>query len=276
MGLFDLLTPDPAQKKVYDVEYKKMKEEGYPFHPFATWKDITVAFLILVPRAQGFVTAPAAGLRGAFRTLGGHLGNIRLLVLYGQAFLMMGGFVAVYNYLGFRLSGEPFGLPGTLISLIFLAYLSGTVTSRWSAGLTLRFGRRTVLLAGLALSTAGLALTLTQSLALILAGLVVFTGGFFAAHSIGAGWTGTLASTGRAQAASLYNLAYYLGSSIIGWAGGLVFQSLGWNALAAAVMVLACLTAAAVAVVHPGTERAARRIRSGRPRGWRSMLRRWA
>ena len=214
-----------------------------------------VAFLILVPRAQGFVTAPAAGLRGAFRTLGGHLGNIRLLVLYGQAFLMMGGFVAVYNYLGFRLSGEPFGLPGTLISLIFLAYLSGTVTSRWSAGLTLRFGRRTVLLAGLALSTAGLALTLTQSLALILAGLVVFTGGFFAAHSIGAGWTGTLASTGRAQAASLYNLAYYLGSSIIGWAGGLVFQSLGWNALAAAVMVLACLTAAAVAVVHPRTER---------------------
>ncbi|OAE02456.1 MFS transporter [Arthrobacter sp. OY3WO11] len=215
-----------------------------------------VAFLILVPKAQGFVTAPAAGLRGAFRTLGGHLRNVRLLVLYGQAFLMMGGFVAVYNYLGFRLSGEPFGLPGTLISLIFLAYLSGTVTSRWSAGLTLRFGRRTVLLAGLALSTAGLALTLTQSLALILAGLVVFTGGFFAAHSIGAGWTGALASTGRAQGASLYNLAYYLGSSIIGWAGGLVFQSLGWNALAAAVMVLACLTTAAVAVVHPGKEHA--------------------
>ena len=44
----------------------------------------------------------------------------------------MGGFVAVYNYLGFRLSGEPFSLPATLISLIFLAYLSGTVTSRWA------------------------------------------------------------------------------------------------------------------------------------------------
>jgi MFS transporter, YNFM family, putative membrane transport protein len=135
---------------------------------------------------------------------------------------------------------------------MFLAYLSGTITSRWAAGLTQRFGRRNVLLAGLALSTAGLALTLTPSLALILAGLVVFTGGFFAAHSIGAGWTGAIASTGRAQAASLYNLAYYLGSSIIGWAGGLLFQSFGWNALAAAVMILACLTAVTVAVVHPG------------------------
>ncbi|CCQ45417.1 major Facilitator Superfamily protein [Pseudarthrobacter siccitolerans] len=210
-----------------------------------------VAFLVLVPRARGFTAAKAPGLRGAARTLGGHVRNIRLLALYIQAFLMMGGFVAVYNYLGFRLTGEPYGLPATVISLMFLAYLSGTITSRWAAGLTLRFGRRNVLLAGLALSTAGLALTLTPSLALILAGLVIFTGGFFAAHSIGAGWTGAIASTGRAQAASLYNLAYYLGSSIIGWAGGLLFQSCGWNALAAAVMTLACLTAVTVAVVHP-------------------------
>lgn len=37
-----------AEKAVYNVEYKKMKEEGYPFHPFATWKDVTVGFLILV------------------------------------------------------------------------------------------------------------------------------------------------------------------------------------------------------------------------------------
>lgn len=214
-----------------------------------------VAFLILVPRARGFVSTPASGLGGALRTLGRHLRNVRLLALYIQAFLMMGGFVAVYNYLGFRLSGGPFNLPATLISLIFLAYLSGTVSSRWAAGLTMRFGRRTVLLAGLALSTGGLAMTLAPYLPLILAGLVVFTGGFFAAHSIGAGWTGAIANSGRAQAASLYNLAYYLGSSVIGWAGGLVFQSWGWPALAATVMALACLTAAAVAVVHPGVER---------------------
>jgi predicted MFS family arabinose efflux permease len=209
-----------------------------------------VAFLVLVPKAHGFVAARGSGLGGALRTLGGHLRNVRLLALYIQAFLMMGGFVAVYNYLGFRLSGSPFNLPGTLISLIFLAYLSGTVSSRWGAGLTLRFGRRTVLLAGLALAMAGLALTLAPYLPLILTGLVVFTGGFFAAHSIGAGWTGAIASSGRAQAASLYNLAYYLGSSIIGWAGGLVFQAWGWPALAAAVMALSCLTAGIVAAVH--------------------------
>ncbi|MNS39732.1 Cytochrome c6 [compost metagenome] len=47
MGLFDFLTPDPGQKKVYDVEYKKMKEEGYPFHPFSTWKDMVMALVVL-------------------------------------------------------------------------------------------------------------------------------------------------------------------------------------------------------------------------------------
>src|SRR6478735_3052174 len=211
-----------------------------------------VLFLVLIPKARGFSPARGMGLRGAARTLSGHLANPRLLAIYVQAFLLMGGFVAVYNYLGFRLSGEPFSLPATLISLIFLAYLSGTVSARWAAGLTLRFGRRSVLLAGTALMVAGLALTLTQLLAMILAGLLLFTGGFFAAHSIGSGWTGVIASTGRAQAASLYNLAYYLGSSVIGWAGGLLFQSLGWTALALAVMGLACTTAVITAVVHPG------------------------
>lgn len=210
-----------------------------------------VLFLVLVPQARGFTAAAAGGFRGALRTLAGHGRNPRLLALYIQAFLLMGGFVAVYNYLGFRLSGEPFSLPAAVISLIFLAYLSGTVSSRWAGGLTLRFGRRNVLVAGTVLMAAGLALTLTQVLALILLGLVLFTGGFFAAHSIGAGWTGAIATTGRAQAASLYNLAYYLGSSAIGWAGGLVFQSLGWAALALTVIGLAGMTAVITAVMHP-------------------------
>ena len=210
-----------------------------------------VLFLVLVPRARNFTAAAASGFRGALSVLAAHSRNPRLLAIYVQAFLLMGGFVAVYNYLGFRLSGEPFSLPASLISLIFLAYLSGTVSARWAAGLTLRFGRRNVLMAGTALMVVGLALTLTQQLALILAGLLLFTGGFFAAHSIGSGWTGVIATTGRAQAASLYNLAYYLGSSVIGWAGGLLFQSLGWTALALAVMGLACTTAVIAAAVHP-------------------------
>ncbi|WP_035741244.1 MFS transporter [Arthrobacter sp. MA-N2] len=212
-------------------------------------------FLLLVPQPRRFTPSSAGGFRGAMRTLVGHSSNPRLVALYVQAFLLMGGFVAVYNYLGFRLHAEPFGLPATVVSLIFLAYLSGTVSSRWGAGLSMRLGRRTVLLVGIATMTAGLGLTLWDNLAAILVGLVIFTGGFFAAHSIGSGWTGTIATNGRAQAASLYNLSYYLGSSIIGWAGGLAFQTFGWNALAWTVIALCCTTAVITAVVHRSPER---------------------
>lgn len=209
-----------------------------------------VLFLVLVPRQRRFSPAPALGFRGALKTLKGHSSNPKLVSLYLQAFLLMGGFVAVYNYLGFRLHADPFRLPATVVSLIFLAYLSGTVSSRWAAGLTTRFGRRNVLVAGIAIMSAGLALTLVENLAATLTGLVIFTGGFFAAHSVGSGWTGAIATTGRAQAASLYNLSYYLGSSVIGWAGGLAFQAFGWPALALSVIVLSCTTAAVTLIVH--------------------------
>ncbi|WP_454811089.1 MFS transporter [Paenarthrobacter nitroguajacolicus] len=209
-----------------------------------------VLFLVVVPKQRRFSPAPPMGFRGALRTLGRHSSNPKLLSLYLQAFLLMGGFVAVYNYLGFRLHAEPFGLPATVVSLIFLAYLSGTISSRWAAGLTTRFGRRNVLVAGIAIMSAGLAMTLVENLAATLAGLVIFTGGFFAAHSVGSGWTGAIATTGRAQAASLYNLSYYLGSSVIGWAGGLAFQAFGWPALALSVIALSCTTAAVTLIVH--------------------------
>lgn len=44
MGLFD----DPAEKHVFDVDYKDMKKKGYPFHPFATYKDIIAALALLL------------------------------------------------------------------------------------------------------------------------------------------------------------------------------------------------------------------------------------
>lgn len=210
-----------------------------------------VAFLLLVPRARGFIASPAGGVRSAFALLGRQLHHRRLLAIYLQAFLLMGGFVAVYNYLGFRLGAEPYSLPVSVVSLIFLAYLSGTVSSRWAGSLTPRFGRRTVLLSGTGLMMGGLAITMFSPLPVILAGLVIFTAGFFAAHSIASGWTGAIATTGRAQAASLYNLAYYLGSSVVGWAGGLLFQSLGWAALVWTVLALTACSGVISAVVHP-------------------------
>lgn len=211
-----------------------------------------VFFLLLAPRPRGFVAVSGEGFGAVLGRLGPQFRSSPLLALYAQAFLLMGCFVSVYNYLGFRLEAPPYLFPASAVALLFLAYLAGTVSSRMVAGLAARWGRRTVLLASTGVMAAGLALTLAAPVALILAGLVLFTAGFFGAHSTASGWTGALASTGRAQASSLYNLSYYAGSSLIGWGAGLVFQHFGWGTMAGALAVLAALAAAIAIALLPG------------------------
>ena len=63
----------------------------------------------------------------------------------------------------------------------------------------------------------GVALTLSTSLPMVIAGIACMTFGFFAGHSVASGWVGWLAAKGaKGQAAALYLLAYYIGSSVIG------------------------------------------------------------
>ena len=201
-------------------------------------------FIALVPEPRGFVPRRSRGPRsgrGLLRRLAVNLRSPRLLALYAQGMLLMGGFVALYNYLGFRLSAPPFDLPQTLISLLFIAYLAGTWSAAQAGVLAARFGRRPVLLVAIAAMIAGVLLTLSNLLVVVLIGLLVATAGFFAGHAVASGWTGAEAVVGRAQASSLYNLLYYAGSSLFGWLGGVFFVSWGWAGTAGMIAVLALL-----------------------------------
>jgi MFS transporter, YNFM family, putative membrane transport protein len=205
-----------------------------------------IAFVKLAPPARGFT--PGAQ-RGVLHRLAANLRSPAQLTLFAQAFLLMGGFVALYNYLGFRLAAPPFSLPHTLVSLVFLAYLAGTWSSARAGAEAGRLGRRKVLLASIAVMIVGVAITLCDNVFAVLVGLVVATAGFFGAHAIASGWTGRAAPEGKAQAASLYNLFYYGGSSVVGWFGGVAFDNAGWTGVALTVIGLAALAAVAAAVL---------------------------
>ncbi|MFN3003971.1 MFS transporter [Mycolicibacterium wolinskyi] len=198
-----------------------------------------LAFVKLAPPAQGFT--PTRNQRDLGRRLLVNLRSPRQLVLFSQAFLLMGGFVAIYNFLGFRLMAAPFHLPQTVVSLVFLAYLAGTWASARAGAEATRFGRRTVMVASIITMIAGVAITLSNNIVAVLVGLVVATAGFFGAHAIASGWVGVAAGNSKAQASSLYNLFYYGGSSAVGWFGGLAFDAAGWPAVAGTVMGLAAL-----------------------------------
>ncbi|ROS73642.1 MFS transporter [Cellulomonas sp. PhB143] len=210
-------------------------------------------FVLLAPASRVFVPQPRRRDRvpgdGLARRVAANLRSPRQLALYAQGFLLMGGFVALYNYLGFRLSAPPFVLPQALTSLLFVAYLAGTWSSSRAGGIASRRGRLPVLLGGTALFAGGAALTLAGSLVVVVAGLVVAIAGFFAAHAVASGWTAAEASVGRAQAASLYNFAYYAGSSLLGWLGGVAFTRGGWGGTVALIVGAAALAAAVATAV---------------------------
>lgn len=203
-------------------------------------------FIAVAPKPRGFTPVPFSSPDAVplWRKLWMNLRRGRLLVLYAQGFLLMGGFVAVFNYLGFRLEAPPFLIPASLASLVFLAYLSGTWSSRASGLFVARFAKLPVLLGSIGVMFFGLLVTLVEWLPSVVAGMLLFTAGFFAAHAVASGWIPVLAVGGRAQAASLYNLAYYGGSSLFGWAIGLLFNVWGWLGLVMGVGLLLLVAAA--------------------------------
>lgn len=197
----------------------------------------SVLFVWLLPPSRYFVAQPLS-LRGLLGNFGRHLANADLRVLFFLSFLLMGSFVALFNYIGFYLSSEPFSLSGTLIGFLFLVYLLGIWSSNAAGRLVSARGARTVLLAALVMMLAGILLCLVPWLPLIVGGLALFTTGFFAAHAVASGLVGQRAGGARAQASALYLCAYYLGSSVLGYVMGWVWQHWGW------VPLLGCLAAA--------------------------------
>jgi MFS transporter, YNFM family, putative membrane transport protein len=211
-------------------------------------------FIKLAPGSQGFIPSNRSGVNPEGSL--GHrlLANVRSprqLALFAQGFLLMGGFVALYNFLGFRLTAAPFNLPPFVVSLVFVAYLAGTWASPRAGAEATRFGRKPVLLVSIATMAVGVAITLSGNVIIVLAGLVIATAGFFGAHSIASGWTGRSAPAGKAQASSLYNLFYYGGSSLFGWFGGVAYEDYGWAAVAGTIVGLAIIAAVVAAVLLP-------------------------
>jgi MFS transporter, YNFM family, putative membrane transport protein len=158
--------------------------------------------------------------------------------LFAEAFLLMGGFVTLYNYIGFRLLAPPYRLSQTAVGAIFIVYLFGSASSAWAGHLAGRFGRRKVLWLTIVVAIAGVGLTASDRLVIILAGIVVVTAGFFGAHSVASSWVGRRASRHRGQAASLYLLFYYFGSSVLGTTGGWFWARQGWAGVAGFVASL--------------------------------------
>ncbi len=160
-----------------------------------------------------------------------HWRDAGLPLLFAEGFLLMGAFVTLFNYIGYRLLAGPYFLSQAVVGLLSLVYLTGSWSSPKAGAMTVRFGRGPVLLLSTMIMLLGLLLTAFSSIWAILPGMMLFTSGFFGAHSVASSWTGLRARRARGQASSLYLFSYYAGSSVAGTLGGVFWHHYGWSGI---------------------------------------------
>ena len=196
------------------------------------------AFRRLAPPSRRFVAAAATNPLRGIATL---FGDAALPLIYAEAFLLMGVFVTVYNYAGFRLLAPPYALSQTAVGAVFLLYILGSASSALFGAFAGRVGRRRVFWLPIVLLIVGVGVTAAQPLALVVLGIALVTVGFFGAHSIASAWVGRRALGNRGQGASLYLFFYYMGSSVLGSAGGFAWTHAGWPGVAAFCAILGAI-----------------------------------
>jgi len=158
-----------------------------------------------------------------------HMRDAGLPWLFALSFLLMGSFVSLYNYIGYRLLGPEFSLRQSAVGALSVLYLLGIFSSVWAGQLADRLGRRNVLWLVMSVMFAGLLLTLFGNLVAVVIGVGLYTFGFFASHSVASSWVGRRARAPQALASALYLFFYYLGSSVVGWVCGFMWESSGWT-----------------------------------------------
>ena len=175
-----------------------------------------------------------------------HLRESVLLRLFVEAFLLLGSFVTLYNYVTFRLIAPPFSLSQASAGLVFLLLLAGMLGSAWSGSQLSRLhatgsrvtrfalhGRGRMLRLGVLLMIVGLLVSGIPWLPAVFGGAGLLTFGFFAAQTVSSGWVAAQAHVGKAQASALYLLFYYVGASVAGTLGGIFWTAFRWPGVTA-------------------------------------------
>ncbi|HXD49922.1 MAG TPA: hypothetical protein VN600_14170, partial [Gemmatimonadaceae bacterium] len=160
-------------------------------------------------------------------------------------FLLMGALVASYNYVTYHLLDAPYALSQSGAGSIFVVYLSGIFASAWIGSMADRRGRGRMLVLMSSLVFVGIVLSLARSLVFVVAGIVAVTFGFFGGHSVASSWVGLRAKHAKAQASALYLFFYYIGASVAGTVGGVVWDAAHWSGV---VLLVGAMALAAVGI----------------------------
>lgn len=198
--------------------------------------------LYYLPASRNFIRS--SGVFASYVRMLGHFKNRRLAGAFIIAFSLFFTFTGTFTYVTFYLTNPPYNLSTVILSLIFLAYITGVI-SPLAGAVSSRVGRGKVIGVGLAVASAGILITLAAPLAVIIMGLTLLCAGLFIAQPAASALVGDNAGTGKGSATALYLFSYYIGGSLGALLPGLLWNAYGWPgviASAQAALILAFLS----------------------------------
>jgi MFS transporter, YNFM family, putative membrane transport protein len=196
------------------------------------WAFVTVSVLIAAATLAALLWLPRetreAGAEARSDGFLALLARPDLLRIFAVAFSAFWIFSALFNYLPFYLAGPPFGASTEVITLAYLAYVTGIVVAPASGRVSNRLGNGATIVIGALVLGASLGLTHAPRLWAVSAGLAGVCTGFFAVHAAAAGSMNRKLRGSRGRANALYILFYYLGGSAGITVSGYGYQAFGW------------------------------------------------
>lgn len=214
-----------------------------------------------LPHGRRRVTEQSASNRQSFlHQVQALFKNRRLVATFAVGFNVLFSLVGVFTWITFYLSAAPFSLSITALSSLFFVYLIGLVVTPGAGYLITRIGLRAGISGAILCSIAGVALTLTHSLPLVVFGLAALSSGVFVAQTASQSHLRVAAPPGaRVTAAGIYFTCYYLGGTAAGVVPG-AFWALGkWPACVGFIISMQ-LIALAIALLGWRTPRIAHPI----------------
>lgn len=208
-----------------------------------------IVFIWLLPRSQHF-QPKRLDWKAATGDFTRHLKNRTLLYAYLIGGLLFFVFIGEYNYITYLLQGAPFHLPTSIVSMLFLTYLAGTISSTLSGRAARKIPQSWCIAIGIGLMMIGVLATLMHSLWIIGGGLLLTSFGFFFAHSAASSWVSRHAAFAKASASSLYLLSYYLGGSLGSFFLGFFYKWMGWEGVVLGVLMVLGFTSWCMWQIH--------------------------
>jgi predicted MFS family arabinose efflux permease len=184
-----------------------------------------------------------------------HLRNPQLLATFAVGFNVLFTLVATFTYVTFYLAAPPFGLSPAELSALFMVYLVGLLVTPFGGIWISRVGSRAALIASVMAGITGVLLTLIPNLLVILLGLAMCCSGVFVCQSASTSYIQREAhSGGRASAAGLYVMFYYIGGSVAGVLPGMLWHYGQWKACVALIVFVQLATVAIAGGIWKGRE----------------------